>query len=235
MSFDDKTIIEIGCGNGRLTLKFAHQARRVIGIDPSEKDIDLAILNTPTTVESILEFKVGVGEEIPSKDSEYDIVLFSSSLCCMESLENMYEALDEAWRVLKANGILINLQPSLNQNFKCGVVRYHITNNLEDLVFDDGWYKKTIEARFAVKYKTLIENRYNLVIDESYITNNYADRFEEVLNYYIGETNTDETNLSQEIYHKIKKNIESWNTHDGYQFLDHGVLTILRKKFQHET
>jgi len=37
LSFDGKDVLEIGCGDGRLTFKYAEMARRVVAIDPSRR------------------------------------------------------------------------------------------------------------------------------------------------------------------------------------------------------
>lgn len=80
--FKDKTVLEIGCGDGKLTWAYASQAASVTGIDPSVEDIELAIQATPLElvarvefiVSDVLDYSHGGGR------SQFDIALFSWSL-----------------------------------------------------------------------------------------------------------------------------------------------------------
>jgi len=47
VDFHKKNVLEIGCGDGRLTWRYAQHASDVIGIDPVEEDIALARKDTP--------------------------------------------------------------------------------------------------------------------------------------------------------------------------------------------
>jgi len=46
-SFQDKRVLEIGCGDGRLTWLYAHQAGSIVGIDPDPDRIQLAQRSVP--------------------------------------------------------------------------------------------------------------------------------------------------------------------------------------------
>ncbi len=47
LSFDDKVVLEIGCGDGRLTFKYAGMARKVVAVDPIADTIEIATRNKP--------------------------------------------------------------------------------------------------------------------------------------------------------------------------------------------
>lgn len=65
LNFAAKDVLEIGCGDGRLTFKYADLARRVVAIDPDAESIKKAKDNNPNELSSKLEFRVGKGEELP--------------------------------------------------------------------------------------------------------------------------------------------------------------------------
>ncbi|MFW9779833.1 MAG: hypothetical protein ACFFE8_13340 [Candidatus Heimdallarchaeota archaeon] len=52
-----------------------------------------------------------MGERIPQESHTTHIVFFNYSLCCLPSLDKMIGGLDEAWRVLKPGGLLVNFYP----------------------------------------------------------------------------------------------------------------------------
>lgn len=114
----DKDVLEIGCGDGRLTFRYANLARRVIAIDPDKDAIGKAKQNLDTKLVRKLEFRVGKGEDLPFPKESFDIVFFTYSLCCTE-IPFMMQSLKEALRVLRRDGVLVSVQPSLLQPFKC--------------------------------------------------------------------------------------------------------------------
>lgn len=78
-SFAGKRVLEIGCGNGRLTFQYAAQAALVHAIDPSEKKIAEAREKLPANLIGRLEFW-DVGIETFFSPEKYDIALLSWSL-----------------------------------------------------------------------------------------------------------------------------------------------------------
>lgn len=112
VSFTGTNVLEVGCGNGRLTWRFADKVQRVIAIDPDAEAIATAIENRPDELEDRVEFVKSslLDFKIPGDLAEFDVVLHSWSLCCMES-EEMMGALERAQELLKSDGLLINIQP----------------------------------------------------------------------------------------------------------------------------
>jgi len=78
-SFSGQRVLEIGCGDGRLTWLFAAQAARVVGIDPKPDDIALAIQNCPAPLRGCVEFHVGTIQEFETSEI-FDLALISWSL-----------------------------------------------------------------------------------------------------------------------------------------------------------
>jgi ubiquinone/menaquinone biosynthesis C-methylase UbiE len=76
----DAGVLEIGCGNGRLTWRYASLVRSVIGIDPEADVLKEALKAKPS--ENSLRFGAvqGLAERLPLKADSFDAVLFSRSL-----------------------------------------------------------------------------------------------------------------------------------------------------------
>ena len=55
--FRDKHVLEIGCGDGRLTWRYADKAAHITAIDPFEGSIARAKENTPENLKDRVEFR----------------------------------------------------------------------------------------------------------------------------------------------------------------------------------
>jgi len=79
----DKHVLEIGCGDGRLTWRYADKAGRVTAIEPSSEQIALAKENRPKHLEGRVEFHAATLDEFAEKSepSIFDLVILSYSLC----------------------------------------------------------------------------------------------------------------------------------------------------------
>jgi len=85
-SLVDKRILEIGCGNGRLTWTYAGQAFQVVGIDPKAEAITDAIENLPKSMQGKVDFEACTLEEYANQHYEamrhkkFDLAFLSWSL-----------------------------------------------------------------------------------------------------------------------------------------------------------
>ena len=77
--FSGQRVLEIGCGDGRLTWLFADQAARVVAIDPDADDIALAIRACPQHLRERVEFRVAAIQEFEPSE-KFDLALLSWSL-----------------------------------------------------------------------------------------------------------------------------------------------------------
>ena len=78
--FTDARVLEVGCGDGRLTLGIAEQAASVFAFDPDEQAVERARDALPTQLADRVTYKVGSATELEIPRSAYDIVVFSWSL-----------------------------------------------------------------------------------------------------------------------------------------------------------
>ena len=98
-----REMLEIGCGDGRLSSLLADKVKHLTAIDP-----DQAMINQACKEISAVDFRVGYGEKLDFNDRSYDIVLFSYSL----HHQDCVQALDEAKRVVRDNGSILIIEPS---------------------------------------------------------------------------------------------------------------------------
>lgn len=227
-SFEGKDVLEVGCGDGRLTFKYAGMARRVVAIDPNAEQIERAKRNVPKELVSKLEFRVGEGEKLPFPQESYDVVFFTWSLCCI-SVPFMKKALQEAWRVLKPNGTLINLQPSLQQPFLRGIIKYFVTKKFDILGDGTQEQEEHRQARHALKYVSLVEGKFGPTAEEELTVNTYYDTVEEALEDIIQDKREAYSRLDQESKREILERLKSMTTNMGVQTKENATLTILRK------
>lgn len=75
-----KRVLEIGCGDGRLTLQYAPLASSVLAIDPDRASIDEASWQQANRGIHKVDFRVGSVERLPDRGAPFDVALFSWSL-----------------------------------------------------------------------------------------------------------------------------------------------------------
>ncbi len=94
------TVLEVGCGNGRDSILFAHAGIRVTSIDITPEAIELAKENAEKA-EVKITFKVASAEKLPFNGSLFGAYY---SLSVLHST-NLKQSIREAGRVLKQGGL----------------------------------------------------------------------------------------------------------------------------------
>lgn len=81
--FSNKDVLEIGCGDGRLTWRYADKAAHVTAIEPSAEQISLAREHLPDHLKGRIDFHIAGLEDFANKSapSVFDLVILSYSLC----------------------------------------------------------------------------------------------------------------------------------------------------------
>jgi ubiquinone/menaquinone biosynthesis C-methylase UbiE len=98
-------ILEIGCGDGRVTSGLRDNRRRIVAVDPEENPLATAKATVPD-----VDFRLGSGENLDFPPCSFDAVLFTLSLHHQDG----QAALREACRVLKSGGMCLVLEPALD-------------------------------------------------------------------------------------------------------------------------
>jgi 2-polyprenyl-3-methyl-5-hydroxy-6-metoxy-1,4-benzoquinol methylase len=76
-SWRDQRVLEVGCGDGRLTLRLARLGANVQAIDPDPNLIRQARKNLPEKFQANIRYKVGSSGELQYPDGSFDLVVFS--------------------------------------------------------------------------------------------------------------------------------------------------------------
>jgi len=97
-------VVDIGCGDGYLSLESARWARHVTGIDRSDDVLDRAKAMAVRRQVTNVEWKKGDLSRLPLRDASHDIALLSQSLHHASDPER---AIAEAVRVLRPAGRLL--------------------------------------------------------------------------------------------------------------------------------
>jgi len=115
LELDGKTVLDVGCGEGRFTRILAARAKYVTGIDINQVSLDRAVAKTANT-DARVTWRNGRAEDLPFIDASLDVVVFSNSLHHV-ALDMMNNAIIEACRVLKPGGLLYVMEPVAAGNY----------------------------------------------------------------------------------------------------------------------
>ena len=104
----NKKFLEVGCGLGYFSNKASEFGAKVTGIDIGPKLIKINKQKTPNG-----KFLVSSASRLKFNDESFDIVLSTEVI---EHVDHQNKAINEMFRVLKSNGILVITTP--NRVFK---------------------------------------------------------------------------------------------------------------------
>ena len=80
VDFKNKHVLEIGCGDGRLTWKYASSSEQVVGIDIELSDLRFARIDHPGDSENKVLLAQASARYIPFPAKEFDIAILAWSL-----------------------------------------------------------------------------------------------------------------------------------------------------------
>lgn len=78
--FAGRRVLEVGCGDGRVTWMYARDAAHVLAIDPDDDLIEEARRATPAELADRVEFRAAKAEELEVPPPKFDIAFLSWSL-----------------------------------------------------------------------------------------------------------------------------------------------------------
>jgi 2-polyprenyl-3-methyl-5-hydroxy-6-metoxy-1,4-benzoquinol methylase len=70
----------VGCSDGRMTWRYAAQARSVLALDPKEERVAMAIASTPEALTPIVTFRVADIGTVSLAAEAFDVAILSWSL-----------------------------------------------------------------------------------------------------------------------------------------------------------
>jgi len=141
-------VLDIGCGNGEKTHYISQHAKRVIGIDPSQEQINAAKNNFPA---DNLVFHTDPGESLNFPASSFTLVLFCESLHHIP-FESHKKAIKEAFRVLKPGGRLLVIEPVYGKGIYEKISKFYNDEKTERAAA-----LKTIHSVIAKKFHLVSE------------------------------------------------------------------------------
>jgi ubiquinone/menaquinone biosynthesis C-methylase UbiE len=80
VDFAGKRVLEIGCGEGRLTWKYAASTKQVIGIDPDRDSLRVATIDRPSDLQKQVLFNQASSLYLPFSEETFDSAIFAWSL-----------------------------------------------------------------------------------------------------------------------------------------------------------
>jgi 2-polyprenyl-3-methyl-5-hydroxy-6-metoxy-1,4-benzoquinol methylase len=73
-------VLEVGCGDGRLTRVYGQEAASVLAIDTDADEIETARRARPAELAGRVEFRVQSALDLDEPSGDFDVVFFSWSL-----------------------------------------------------------------------------------------------------------------------------------------------------------
>lgn len=104
--------IDLGCGDGAITVEIARFAKKVVGIDMNPHAIEAANKRKEKEKFPHVNFREEAMEKLSDPSETYDLALFSQSL---HHVENPAEGMGQACRVLKKGARLVVFDLALHQ------------------------------------------------------------------------------------------------------------------------
>lgn len=138
-SIKNKSVLEIGCGYGSLSVYLSKLGGKVTGVDISSEAIKISKKNAMLFNQKI-KYLESNAINLPFKDNSFDLVV-----CCdtLEHIPDYNKAIDEIIRVSKSSGKIIITTPNLfnpkgiyyklntNQPFENNFTYFSIINRLK--------------------------------------------------------------------------------------------------------
>jgi ubiquinone/menaquinone biosynthesis C-methylase UbiE len=78
--FANKRVLEVGCGEGRMTWQYAKATHTTIGIDPDTNSLRIAKVARPSDLENKVHFSCAASEYLPFSKETFDIAVLAWSL-----------------------------------------------------------------------------------------------------------------------------------------------------------
>jgi len=80
VNFDQKSVFEVGCGDGRMTMLYADSAASVLAFDPDEEAIAEARQQLPEHLRDTIDFRAAEMMTVELDENSYDIGVLAWSI-----------------------------------------------------------------------------------------------------------------------------------------------------------
>ena len=159
ITFKNKTILDVGCGNGWFSMWTHEQgASDIYAIDPIKDQIDLGKSKNEN-----INFDVGTAENMIYEDDKFDLVFFFNSLHHVPKTL-MKKSLNEAQRVVKKLGYIFIVEPiaegDFNEILKIvddeKLIRLEAYNAINEIFSDSSFVNEKIYYDEIKEFQTFI-------------------------------------------------------------------------------
>ena len=161
-NYSEKTILDLGCGIGAFSKDFSGKAKKVVGIDISEKCIEYA--ETKNFADNV-DYLVMDINNLDTIDEKFDIV-FSDMV--FNYIEDYNKLLFNIYNLLNDNGIVVFSQVHPISTASLG---------------ESSWVKEDNKLRFKLDNYSNVSKRYRIYFEGKFEL--YHRRFEELINIAI--------------------------------------------------
>lgn len=77
--FAGKRVLEVGCGEGRLTWQYAKETLTTVGVDLDQDSLRVATVDRPADLAKKVSFSLARSEELPFSKETFDLAVFAWS------------------------------------------------------------------------------------------------------------------------------------------------------------
>ena len=165
-NFENKTVIDVGCGSGNLVRWFAGQKAIVTGID-IEPMLSRAKAEQPVNDET---YKFGVGENLPVENNFADYIFYVASFHHIP-FDKMQVGISECKRVLKQNGKAVFIEPVPREDSYYQLVR----------LLDD---EKQLQQRTVAILDSSISNDFKEISEDYYYFERSLNDYKNLLEFF---------------------------------------------------
>jgi len=212
LNLDNKTILELGCGNASMTKQLATNGsnRKIIACEVDQlqhkKNLNLNIEN--------IEFKLNSAQDIKLEDECIDMIFMFKSFHHIP-YDLMKKALSEIKRVLKPNGLVYISEPLFMGEQNELIAMFHDEEQVRIDAFE--------HIKEAVR-----SEQFKLFREIFFQTEIVYENFEDFKNKQMNLTYNDNT-ITQQLEEKIKNKFNSFNDGEQTSFMKPFRVDILQK------
>jgi ubiquinone/menaquinone biosynthesis C-methylase UbiE len=78
--FTSRRVLEVGCGEGRMTWQYAQGTQLTIGIDPDRDALRVATVDRPSDLQNKILFACAESQSLPFANKTFDLAVLAWSL-----------------------------------------------------------------------------------------------------------------------------------------------------------
>ena len=170
---DGLHVLELGCGEGRLTFQFADAAASVFAVDPDEERIAAARASLRATLAESVSFEVAGAADVDPPRREFDLALFSWSLD-ESSMRASCTPCATSTSSSSPGGTLVDIHPVTEEQVEAG--GRHV-----GVIPEPEWVSVELPNSESALRRTIAEGLYELEVETEYDVLQHFDDAKELI------------------------------------------------------